>query len=67
MKTVSVCTHCGSPRVFHDAYAAINSDDVRTFDDTFCDDCEGECSVVDVKVRDDFDIETDFFNSREIQ
>ena len=62
MKTISVCTHCGSRRVFQDAYAAINSDDVRTFDDIFCDDCEGACLVANVSVPDTFDIDTDTFN-----
>ena len=62
MKTISVCTHCGSPRVFSDAYAAINSDEVRTFDDTFCDDCERPSRVTDVSVPDTFDIDTDTFD-----
>jgi hypothetical protein len=60
-KTIKVCTECGSPRVFADAWAALNSDEVRTFDDTFCDDCEGECSVMTVKVADSFDLERDFY------
>lgn len=42
-----VCSHCGGSLVYVDAYVGLNDpDDVRTFDATFCDDCEGECSVV---------------------
>lgn len=57
----SVCIACGSPRVYHDAYAAINSEDVLTFDDIHCMDCEGETSTHTVTVPADFDIETDFW------
>lgn len=55
-----VCTYCGSPRVFADAYVGLNTDEVRTYDDTHCDDCEGECRTEMVEVSDDFDLETDF-------
>ena len=58
---IHVCTTCGSPRVWADAYAALNSDEVRTFDDSYCDDCEGECRTNEVEVSDDFDIEVDFY------
>lgn len=62
MKTIHVCTTCGSPRVLLDAYVGLNdSDDVRTYDDTFCEDCGGECSTKEVEVEDDFDIETDTY------
>lgn len=64
MKTVHVCTTCGSPRVFADAFAALNTDEVRTYDYTHCDDCEGECRTQKVEVPDDFDLETDKFNLR---
>ncbi len=33
MISLNVCTHCGSPRVFADAFAALNTDEVRTYDD----------------------------------
>lgn len=58
-KKIFVCTTCGSPRVFADAWAALNTDDVRTYDDLHCDDCEGSCHTQEVTVADDFDVETD--------
>lgn len=58
---IYVCTLCGSPRVFADAYAALNTDEVRTYDATHCDDCEGECRTTEVKVDDSFDLEVDFY------
>ena len=60
-KKILVCTNCGSPRVFADAFAALNTDEVRTYDDTHCDDCEGECKTTEVEVPDDFDIYSDFY------
>lgn len=60
MTTIYVCNHCGSPRVFADAYAALNTDEVRTYDDTHCDDCCGPCRTTEVEVSDDFDIDNDF-------
>jgi hypothetical protein len=37
MKTIQVCTNCGSSNVMRDAWVAVNdSTDVRTFDDTYC-------------------------------
>lgn len=58
---IHVCNYCGSPRVFADAYAALNTDVVITYDDTFCEDCAGECSTSEVEVGDDFDIDSDFY------
>lgn len=61
MKTIKVCTACGSPRVLVDAWVGVNDpDNVMTFDATFCEDCEGDCNVVEVDVPDTFLIETDF-------
>lgn len=65
MKEIYVCTTCGSPRVFSDAWASINTDEVRTYDDTHCDDCEGECRVRLVSVADDFDLETDIYKEQQ--
>lgn len=65
MKTISVCTYCGSPRVFVDAYASMNTDEVRTYDDIHCEDCDGECSVTEVEVDEAFDLETDFYKFAE--
>ena len=62
MKTIHVCTACGSPRVLLDAYVGLNDpDDVRTYDDTFCEDCGGECSTREVEVEDNLDIESDTY------
>jgi hypothetical protein len=61
MKNISVCTKCGSPRVFADAFAALNSEEVRTYDALHCDDCEGECNVEVVEVSDEFDIDEEFY------
>jgi hypothetical protein len=41
-----VCTKCGSDRVLNDAWVACNDpEDVRVFDATFCEECDGPCSV----------------------
>lgn len=61
MRKVYVCDECGSARVFMDAFASMNTDEVRTYDYTYCDDCEEGCSVSEVEVADDFDVETDFY------
>lgn len=58
---IHVCTTCGSPRVWVDAYASLNSEEVRTFDYTHCDDCDGECSTKLVEVPDDFDMDIGFY------
>lgn len=49
------CTSCGGNRVLCDAWVNLNDDeDVRTFDQTYCEDCDGECSVQEVDVDEDF-------------
>lgn len=61
MKTIHVCTYCGSPRVYVDAYANLNvPDDIRTYDQAYCDDCQEESRTTEVVVADDFDLDTDF-------
>ena len=59
--SIYVCKKCGSPRVWSDAYASMNTDEVRRYDVTYCDDCDDECSTHAVDVSDDFDLETDFY------
>lgn len=45
-REVSVCTHCGSDRVYADAYASINDPtDVLTYQQEFCMVCDGETST----------------------
>lgn len=67
MKIISVCNYCVSPRVFRDAYVGINTEEVRTFDDTYCEDCAGECSVTEEAVVDEFDLGTDFYKFVEVE
>lgn len=43
-----VCTACGSDAVYTDAWASVNTSHVITFDQHFCADCEGECSIREV-------------------
>lgn len=58
-----VCTTCGSPRVMLDAWVNINDpDDVRTYDDKFCEDCDGACSTKEVEVDNEFDVYGDFYD-----
>ncbi len=46
-----VCTTCGGQNVFCDASQNLNDpDDVRVYDATFCDDCEGECKTEEREV-----------------
>ena len=48
------CTSCGGNRVLCDAWVNLNDEeDVRTFDQTYCEDCDGECSVREVEVQDE--------------
>jgi hypothetical protein len=49
-----VCTKCGGANVMQDAWVNVNDpDDVRTFDDTYCLDCEESCGVVEREDSDD--------------
>lgn len=58
---VHVCNYCGSPRVYVDAYANLNvPDDIRTYEQTYCDDCAGECRTTEVEAPDEFDLDMDF-------
>lgn len=67
MKLISICNYCGSPRVFRDAYVGINTGEIQTFDNTHCEDCEGECSVTEEAVVDEFNIATDFYKFVEVK
>lgn len=62
MKTIQICTHCGSGNVMRDAWVAVNDpDNVRTFDDLYCENCESSCNTQEVEVPDDFDIYNDLY------
>lgn len=51
---VHVCTYCGSPRVYADAYVSLNDPgDIRIYDQKYCDNCEGECSTTEVELPED--------------
>jgi DNA-directed RNA polymerase subunit RPC12/RpoP len=51
-----VCTQCGSDNVLFDAWAAWNEEKqemelVTTFDDTYCEQCGGECKVKEIEME----------------
>ena len=53
------CTSCGGNRVLCDAWVNLNDpEDVRTFDQTYCEDCDGECSVREVEVPDEVEYQS---------
>lgn len=62
MKRIFVCETCGSGDVFADSYSALNTDEVITYDDNYCRNCDEPCDVVSVDVADDFDTENDIYN-----
>ena len=46
MSTKYVCSECGSDMVYCDAWVGLNDpDDIKVFDNTYCDECEGQCSI----------------------
>lgn len=54
IKTKYVCTKCGGDNILYDAWARWNPDTQemeleRNFDNTFCEDCESECSTKKVE------------------
>jgi hypothetical protein len=63
VRKVWVCTACGSPRVSQDACVDVNSEEVSTYDDMTCQDCENEGNSVirEVEVPFDFDLATDTY------
>lgn len=63
MKSIWVCGKCGSPRLLRDAYVMVNDpDDVRTFDNMVCEDCEYDGhDIRNVEVPDEFDIAGDTY------
>lgn len=62
MKTIQVCTHCGSANIQQDAWVHLNEPtDIQAFDDLYCEDCESSCKTKEVEVPDDFDIYNDLY------
>ena len=52
-----ICRTCGSNNVRHDAWVVWNVDTQRmqifeVYDNTWCDDCEAECTVDEVPIDD---------------
>lgn len=57
---IEVCTHCGSADIEQDAYVHLNDrENVKTFDDLYCCNCDSSCRVKEVEVPDNFDIYSD--------
>ena len=49
------CKHCGSTRVFRDAWTEWDEKlqewvIQNVFDDAFCEDCDGECTIVEEEI-----------------
>jgi len=56
------CTTCRGNNVLQDAWVSLNDpEDVRIFDQAFCEDCDGECNVEEVEVSDENDDEDETF------
>ena len=52
------CTSCHGNNVLCDAWVSLNDpEDVRLFDQAFCEDCDGECSVEEVEVPDEDEVD----------
>ena len=53
LKKVAICSDCHSDKVFYDAYVGINDkEDIRLFDDVFCEDCSKRTPIDWVTVKD---------------
>lgn len=55
MKIKKVCSECGSEDVLVDAYASWNYGKQKyeldsTYDNTFCNNCGGECSINEIEI-----------------
>ena len=60
-KTITICMHCGSPRVLRDAYVNVNTGEVYEYDDLTCSDYDYNGRYFDeVNVPASFDLDTDF-------
>ena len=47
---IVVCESCGSDRVFNDAWVEANdTESVVIFDSTFCEECDSECGIKEIK------------------
>lgn len=61
-KQVYVCSACGSANVQRDAWVHVNDpEEVRTFDDLYCENCESSCKTNEVTVPVSFDIYSDIY------
>ena len=65
MKTIYVCTQCGSANIQQDALVHYNDRlNIETFDYLYCENCESSCNTNVVEVPDDFDIYNDLYSER---
>lgn len=63
MNTIHVCTNCGSANIQQDAWVHYNDrQNIQTFDDLYCENCESSCNTNEVEVPDDFDIYNDLYS-----
>jgi hypothetical protein len=46
LRDVYRCNSCNGTDVRYDAWYDPNQDDTQVFDDGFCMDCEGECTII---------------------
>lgn len=51
-RIIYTCTFCGSEDVMQDGMIALNSDDTVTYDNYYCQNCDGECKVNREEVED---------------
>ena len=48
----TICATCKGDNILQDAYVDMNGEVVSTFDNFFCGDCDGECSIETVESTD---------------
>lgn len=59
---IFVCTSCGSADIQQDAFIHYNDrENITSFDNLYCENCEGSCSVNEVEVPEDFDVYSDIY------
>lgn len=59
---VYVCTNCGSANIHQDAWVHYNNrEDIQTYDDLYCENCESSCNAREVEVTRAFNIYTDLY------
>lgn len=65
MKTIYVCTECGSADITQDATWHYNDrENIQGFDDLWCANCEQECHTNEVEVPITFDVYSDIYKEK---